>query len=1205
MAVTQSGDVVDTIATDGDLWVGNTGTGSLTVDGGSVKSITAAGTGSTGAEARLWIGRPSTGNGTVTVNGASSVLEVVSGGRQDAGGTAQIGRGGTGSLTVEAGATFRILDAVGTAYDYANGIGNEGINVGREAGGNGTLTVNNGHVVVSGTGAFMNIGRGGGTGNASFTNGSTLDMSSTLATADVHIQVGRGSQGSLLLSASSATLTAGGAAATPTEDYGASINVGRDAGGNGTFTMQSGASLTLSGDSNLAGTTGSYTSLQIGRDGGTGVMTLGGSTVTLNNAPEGASLIVARNAVNGATTTGTLGLTASTITLDGTGFANFGIGRGTGTNGTATLYAASTIKVQGDFGANLQVGTTNNSANSTGGTGTLNINSLGGAASTVIIQSDNNGTYASANIGQFGGTGTVNVDGGTLRMQGAIGAFMQLGFQMDSSQPGNVAVNSAGTGSLILTNGARFEMIDGSGSNGLRLGNGAGTATMEVRSGSVADLDDDAAGGTFVGVGSGIAGSGAATLLVSGSGSRLEGVSSINVGQNTFEANNTGGNGHLIIENGGVVIADGGGRIGSGGRLSGNGGTLQMQSGNWMMVVQDGTVGDAGGAIQQLTVIGNIGLHEGANARFDISSSAQDRISAQVSGANSGTATIGAVDFDLNVLGGYKFTAEESRTFISGGAGTFVGIDFNTFASSTVTINGQHADFSYYLGALTGGNTFGLRALNSGATGGTSTFDFGASNTLSANFTYYAGTNTARVTGGTFAEPGGLTVGVDAVLGTAVNDTFNVSQSTSSMVLDGRDGNDTLVGSSAADALRGGLGVDTLTGNGGTDLYYFASSDLQAGFQDRITDYAAGETIRFGAVNPASVSASMAGSDRLLSIAVSGGNAQILVNGNGVLTTVFGQEPGTLSTDLASNFANVTTKGFDLANTNAWLTDTRAYDALQRLDTVDVLNDDGTRVFTDFDQGNARTDTSTQTIYDNLGRTDIVDVRNDNSTRIYTDFDQGSTRADISTLTAYDNLGRVDYVDVRNDNATRIFTDFDQASARADTSTLTAYDNLSRVDYVDVRNDNGTRIFTDFDQANARADASTLTAYDNLSRIDYVDVRNDDGTRVFTDFDQAGARADASTRTLYDNQGRVDIVDVINDDGSRVFTDFDQANANATASTRTVYDTLARIDYIDIIRDDGTRQFTDLDQAGVYSWSSTRTEYAANGSVISVTVVPD
>lgn len=841
MTITTSGNVVDTTATDGDLWVGNTGAGSLAVNGSSVKSITAANNTAASAEARLWIGKTASGDGTVTVSGAGSVLEVASGGRGDAGATAQVGRGGTGRLTVEAGGVFRVVDTIGAAYNWSTGDGAEAVNIGRDANGAGTLNVNNGTFEIAGTGAFMNIGRAGGTGVANFIAGSTLSLSSTIAAADVGIQIGRGSQGSMLLSASSAKLTGGGAAATPTEDYGAGINVGRDVGGNGTLTLQAGASLVLSGDSDLAGTPGSYAALQIGRDGGTGAMALSSSTVALNNSPEGAILHVGRNAVNGVTTTGTLQLTASTLTLDSSGSAFFGIGRGTGATGTVTVAGGSTITVQGDLAANLVVGTANNSAGSTGGTGTLNINGSSGTGGMVTIQSDNAGSFATASIGQFGGTGTVKVDGGTLRMQGAVNSFMQVGLQVDGGQPGGVAANSAGTGSLILTNGAKFDMADGTGTSGLRLGGGVGNAAMEIRSGSVANLDQgDAAASTFVSVGSGVAGSGVATLLISGSGSRLEGTSFVSVGYNKFDVSTTGGNGRLIVENGGTVVADNGIRIGTGGRLSGNGGTLQVQSGNWVIVADDGSIGDMGGAIQQLTIFGNLGIQDGANARFDISSSTQDRISAQVSTGNSGAVFLGAVDFNLNVLGGYKFSAGESRTLISSGTGASVGLDFNTFPSSSVAINGQHADFSYYLGVLSGGNTFGLTALNSGATGGTSTLDFGASSTIGASFAYNATTNTARVFGGAIAGPGGLTVGVDIVRGTGMNDVFDASQSHAAVMFDGRGGDDTLLGGAGDDGFIGGAGADVIDGGQGFDTLSFQIDSPTVGQKGIYVDLASG-----------------------------------------------------------------------------------------------------------------------------------------------------------------------------------------------------------------------------------------------------------------------------------------------------------------------------------------------------------------------------
>lgn len=1164
MSVITSGNVIDTVASDGDFWVGSTASGSLTVNGGSLKTIAAPSAQTAAAEARLWVGRPSAGNGapagngTVTVSDAGSVLEVVSGGRPDAGASIQIGRGGTGSVSVNSGGVLKVNDLVGTVYGYVDGIGSEALDIGRDASGNGQLTVNAGHVVISGTGAAMSIGRGGGTGVANFESGSTLNLSSTIAAADAGLQIGRGSQGTMTLSGSTATITGGGGAATSTESYGAYLQVGSDFGGVGRLTLLNSA-LTLSGDSSVAGTSGSYASLQVGGDYGSGAMTVTNSTITFIDTPEGASLDVARSIADYWNTKGDLTVSASTILADSAGHANVGIGRGGWTNGKVIVRDGSTLTFQGDLGANLRIGTDN--TDRIGGTGTLAIN---GATSAVVLQSDNAGTFAEAHVGQFGGSGEVKIDTGTMRLQGAGGAIMNLGFQADVNQPGNVAADSAGVGWLVLTNGAKLFMADGTATSSLNLGGGIGQARFEIRSGSVANLDEgDISASTVVSIGSDLHETAPATLLVTGTGSRLEGVDYLSVGRSALDPNGLAHNGRLIVENGGVVKAENGIYFGAGGSLSGYGGTLQTLPDGWVTFGKGGALED----VKNLVIDGNLALRGGANASFDISASAQDQASLQSTPSITGDISIGAVNFSL-YTGRQTYSLNETRVLIRAGTGSHVTLE-DGYSDSTAMPSTDLDEFSYYLGLLSGGTSFGLIALNQGERGGIGTLDFGAASTLGASFVFNgtAKTATARVFGGSFEGQGGLVYGVDVVLGTLGSDFFDASQSSPGLALDGRGGNDTLRGGAGTDVLRGGLGADTLTGNAGTDHYYFASADLQAGVRDTVTDYGMGETIRFGAIHSASVEAAVSGSDRLLTVAVPGGNAEIFVKGNGVLTIAFGQEPASLTPNFASNYANVTTKAFDLANANNWLTDTRIYDALQRLDIVDVFNDDGSRVFTDFDQGNTRADTTTRTIHDALGRTDIVDVR--------------------------------------NDNGTRIFIDFDQANARPDAMTLTVYDNLGRTDYVDVHGDDGTRVFTDFDQANTRADTSTLTVYDNLDRVDYVDVRNDDGTRSFTDFDQAGTRVDASTRTLHDNLGRVDIVDVINDDGSRVFTDFDQADTSAVASTQTAYDSLNRIDYIDILRDDGTRQLTDLDQAGIYSWSSTRTEYAANGAVISVTVIPD
>lgn len=810
MTITTTGDVVDTVAADGDLWVGNTGTGSLTVNSGSVKSVTAAGTGSAGAEARLWVGRTATGDGTVTISGAGSVVEVVSGGRPDAGATAQIGRGGTGTVSISAGGTLRVTDPTGVAYDQTAGIGNEAINVGRDSGGNGTLQVNAGHVVLSGTGAVMNVGRAGGTGSARFENGSTLDLSSTIAAGDVGLQIGRGSQGTVSISDSTATLTSGGASATSTEDYGAYVQVGREVGGVGGLTLLN-STLALSGDSNLPGSPGAYTSLQIGRDGGNGAMAVTNSVITLTNSPEGAYVFVGRSSVNNVSTTGSLSVSSSTITADSTGFANLNIARGNGTSGQMTVSGTSVLLFEGDLGASLQVGTLYNASNTAGGTGSLTINT----GSTVTIQSDNAGSFAGAQLGQYGGTATVNIDGGTLRLVGAAAAFMNIGYQVDFTQPGNVVANSAGTGSLILTNGATLSMSDGTGTSAVRLGGGVGNATMEIRSGSIASLDQgDATANTYVAVGSGLDGSGTASLLVSGAGSRLEGVGFIGVGF-SGENNTTGGNGQLIVENGGRIVTTNGFTVGPGGRLSGDGGTIEMQPGRFGIVTDGGAVGDTGGAIQHLTIVGNFAL-DYADARFDISSTGHDQITVQSAGGTSGTSGVTsmiAADFDLNVLGGYQFTAGETRTFVTSQAG--IGVDLAEFANSTVAINGQHADFSYYLGLFGGGSSFGMIALNSGANGGDSILDFGATSTLDAQFTYSSATGTARVSGGALGA-GGIAVGVDSVFGSSFNDTFNASQTTQAMTFYGREGNDTLIGGSGRDTALYGIASTgaTITRNG-------------------------------------------------------------------------------------------------------------------------------------------------------------------------------------------------------------------------------------------------------------------------------------------------------------------------------------------------------------------------------------------------------
>jgi Ca2+-binding RTX toxin-like protein len=60
----------------------------------------------------------------------------------------------------------------------------------------------------------------------------------------------------------------------------------------------------------------------------------------------------------------------------------------------------------------------------------------------------------------------------------------------------------------------------------------------------------------------------------------------------------------------------------------------------------------------------------------------------------------------------------------------------------------------------------------------------------------------------------------------AGDDTFNGTNSTASLAVDGGEGNDTLTGGSGNDVLVGGNGTNSITGNGGTDIFVHKTGDL-------------------------------------------------------------------------------------------------------------------------------------------------------------------------------------------------------------------------------------------------------------------------------------------------------------------------------------------------------------------------------------------
>lgn len=315
------------------LTVGRTGTATLTMTGASFADL--------GAGGEAVFARDPGGVAIATLSGGSWLRanQIQFGGRDDvnAGGTATVTVTGLGSELRADGDTARVAVGRGgvgtlTVADQAK-VSATFLNVGRAAGGNGSLLVDNARIEVGGQknlggteyGAAMTVGTRGGTGVATITNGSIVNI------------VNAGSEG--------ASLSIGG---NPPNPFGtgtvnvsggsqiklqaapglATVHVGHD--GSGTLAL-SGGSLLDAGDGNvyvaaLAGSAGRLelsgnstlnagfvgigigaagTGDSIGAPGGTGTLRLDDSTINTSRFELGAGSTLSGN--NGVINAGPLG----------------------------------------------------------------------------------------------------------------------------------------------------------------------------------------------------------------------------------------------------------------------------------------------------------------------------------------------------------------------------------------------------------------------------------------------------------------------------------------------------------------------------------------------------------------------------------------------------------------------------------------------------------------------------------------------------------------------------------------------------------------------------------------------------------------------------------------------------------------------------------------------------------------------------------
>ncbi len=508
----------------------------------SVQSLTLDGT-TTAVTVSLILASPTTdlAGASVTTLGAVNVES------QSTLGAGTLVVSGTSALAVQPGGTLSLLAGSGTT-DVAI--------VGNVAGEQAALTI-------SGAGATMNdlytsvfLG-GAGNAQASVSDSASMQIGaagSTLGEAALVVGQIAGSTGTLNVTGSGSSLQVQG-----------TTTLGQ--GGTGTLTIGTGASATLGDGAN---------SLVMGAaTGGLGQMTVSdvGTTLTLNGLFD-----------IGQTSSGTLTIeNGAAAVFEGTALANSTdyvgtIGDGAGATGAVTVSGAGTsLTITGRLGIAEQ------------GSGTLTVQQ----GATVTENGTTVAGYYEIFVADAGGTspstGTLVVDGGTLKNGGSIGVGGAGNGKLLISAGGQVTAASPAAGSLAVgvgysTGGQGTVSIDGTGSGLTAAGAVSigqyGSGTLSITNGGQMLVSSGAASAEIL-LGQNYGTSGTAT--VSGKGSLLS--------DSGFLLVANIGNGVLDAESGATVQVGGSVLIGA---RAGATGSISLSGGAVLDVATNLTVGSAG-----------------------------------------------------------------------------------------------------------------------------------------------------------------------------------------------------------------------------------------------------------------------------------------------------------------------------------------------------------------------------------------------------------------------------------------------------------------------------------------------------------------------------------------------------------------------------------------------------------------------------------
>jgi T5SS/PEP-CTERM-associated repeat protein len=609
-------------------------------------------------------------------------------------------------------------------------------------GGVGTLSILGGSSFTAGSLDAGDLGTGNGT--------ITIDGSGTTVTLNPQgmtniLQPGNWGVGSVTIS--------GGAVVDGTNTAGCAANwcnsfVGNGAGSTGTLTVTgTGSSLSLP-DS---------TSFVVGQDTvqdymGSPFGTPGGATHAYLNVTAG----------------GTLNTGSSTIAQNGNMYTpppgSIYVPTGTETATATAIVNNGTWNITSPQGWALVLG---NGSNSTGSLSVVN-------HGAVNISATPSSAQVGIALGETGGSGSILVDGGSIKFTSGAGDYVNVG-----DYQGSGAITVKGGGSI---SGALSANIGADGSTGSLTVSGAGSSfTVSGANGG---------NGAFIGVGTTDTPALASTL-----GPTTNGALTVNDGgQVTIDTDGNGGGAGLVAgQNGGtgvVTVTGAGSKIaisGNNGNSGNGGGSTIGQSGKGTLNVLAGGQYD----VDNTGAAGNSGIAIGGDS-YQVSTGAQ---------AGVGVVTVSGAGSELNVQSAHGFiavgyTGTGTLKVSDGGAVSAEGIKIAALSGSngTVSVN----DASIALSGSDSATGTGARALVGAAGVGSLSLTNGASLLITPSTSYggiYIGGESGLYGGvGTMSVSGGSTAFVSGT-----NDQLDV----------GRNGTGTL-------NISGGSTVDVAHGTGST-----------------------------------------------------------------------------------------------------------------------------------------------------------------------------------------------------------------------------------------------------------------------------------------------------------------------------------------------------------------------------------------------------